>query len=150
MSAVIRPAVPGDHDAVRQIVMDAYGPWVARVGKKPGPMLDDYERRIAEQVLWVLDAGGTIVGLMMLEEEADCVLLKNVAVAPACHGQGHGRALVAFAEQETMRRGHRTLRLYTNARMTENVSLYRRLGFVETGRVTFDGFDRVLMAKALP
>ena len=35
--------------------------------------------------------------------------------------------------------------LYTHVLMTENQALYRRLGYVETGRVTEKGFDRVYM-----
>jgi len=42
----IRPAGPEDVEAVRQIVRAAYGHYVARLGKPPGPMLDDYGQRI--------------------------------------------------------------------------------------------------------
>ena len=31
--------------------------------------------------------------------------------------------------------------------MTENIALYRRLGFVETGRGREAGYDRVFMTK---
>jgi hypothetical protein len=41
------------------------------------------------------------------------------------------------------------LRLYTNAAMTENLSMYAHLGFVETHRVTEDGFNRVYMRLSL-
>jgi len=33
--------------------------------------------------------------------------------------------------------------------MTENIALYRRIGYSETGRVNEKGFDRVYMAKRL-
>jgi RimJ/RimL family protein N-acetyltransferase len=33
--------------------------------------------------------------------------------------------------------------------MTENLALYRRLGFRETGRVREKGYDRVYMTKVL-
>jgi hypothetical protein len=41
---VIRPAQPADRAAVEMIVRAAYSPYVARIGKPPGPMLDDYAR----------------------------------------------------------------------------------------------------------
>jgi hypothetical protein len=41
------------------------------------------------------------------------------------------------------------LRLYTNVAMTENLSLYARLGFVETHRVAESGLDRVDMRRNL-
>ena len=37
------------------------------------------------------------------------------------------------------------LRLYTNALMTENLSMYAHIGFVETHRVFEKGFHRVYM-----
>jgi hypothetical protein len=43
-----------DVAAIRQLVHDAYGHYVARLGKLPGPLLDDYARRIAEGQVWVL------------------------------------------------------------------------------------------------
>jgi hypothetical protein len=33
--------------------------------------------------------------------------------------------------------------------MTENISLYRRVGFVETERVSEKGYERVYMTKRL-
>ncbi len=64
-------------------------------------------------------------------------------------GQGLGRRLVAFAESEARRLGYAELRLYTHATMTENIALYTRLGFCETGRGREAGYDRVFMAKRL-
>ena len=147
---MIRPARPEDADAVRRLVRDAYGHYVARLGKPPGPMLDDYAERIADGQAWVLEDDGALAGLLVLEDVADALLLDNVAVAPAAQGRGHGRALVAFAEAEARRRGHARLRLYTNVLMTENLALYGRLGFQETAGVSEKGYERVYMAKELP
>lgn len=146
---MIRPAQVGEDGAIRAVVEAAYGHYVARIGKAPGPMLDDYARRIADGQAWVMEDAGRVVGLLVLEEQADAFLLDNIAVLPESQGSGHGRALMAFAEAEARRRGWREIRLYTHALMTENQALYRRLGYVETGRATEKGFDRVYMAKAL-
>ena len=147
---MIRCARPGDADAMRQLVQDAYGHYIARMGKPPGPMLDDYDRRIADGQAWVLEEGGRLAGLLVLEDaEGSALLLDNVAVAPSAQGKGHGRALVAFAEEEARRRGHGEVRLYTHVLMTENLGLYGRLGFRETGRVSEKGYERVYMAKAV-
>ncbi len=146
---MIRPAEPGEAVVLRDLVHAAYGHYVARIGKPPGPMLDDYAARIAAGQAWVLEDAGRIAGVLVLEEQADAFLLDNIAVRPECQGAGHGRALMAFAEAEARRRGWREIRLYTHALMTENQALYRRLGYVETGRVAEKGFDRVYMAKAM-
>lgn len=42
------------------------------------------------------------------------------------------------------------MELYTNAKMTENLTLYARLGWRETDRRTEQGFERVYFEKAVP
>jgi ribosomal protein S18 acetylase RimI-like enzyme len=146
---MIRPAVAGEAEAMRDVVHTAYGHYVARIGRPPGPMLDDYAQRIADGQAWVLEDAGRIVAILVLEEQADSFLLDNIAVRPECQGSGHGRTLMTFAETEARQRGWREILLYTHALMTENQALYRRLGYVETGRVTEKGFDRVYMSKII-
>ena len=147
---MIRLANGEDVAAVGRLVRDAYGHYVARLGKEPGPMLDDYARRIADGQVWVLEQAGALAGVLVLEDAAGgALLLDNLAIAPAAQGKGHGRRLVAHAEAEARRRGHSQIVLYTHVLMVENVAIYRRLGFEETHRVTEKGYDRVYMAKDL-
>jgi len=42
------------------------------------------------------------------------------------------------------------IRLYTNAAMTENLSMYAHMGFVETHRAIEKGFNRVYLRWPLP
>jgi len=145
----IRAACPADEASVREIVDAAYQVYIPRIGKKPGPMLDDYAKRIAGGQVWVLDGASGIVGIVVLEESPDGFLLDNIAVDPGQQGKGFGRVLLAFAETAARHRGFSDIRLYTHALMTENIALYRRIGYVETSRVTEKGFDRVYMTKPL-
>lgn len=145
----IRVARSGDVAVVRDVVQAAYNHYIARIGKPPGPMLDDYARRIADGQAWVLEEAGGIVGMLVLEETAAGFLLDNIAVLPAFQGKGYGRALIAFAEAEALQRGYEEVQLYTHALMHENVSLYQRVGFVEVRRVTEKGYDRIYMTKRL-
>ncbi len=146
---MIRIARHHDAPVVRDVVDAAYTHYTARIGKLPGPMLDDYARRIADGQTWVMEDGGRIVGVLVLEETQSGFLLDNVAVSPGCQGKGHGRALVEFAEAEARRRGYDAIHLYTHALMAENIALYHRIGFIETHRVREKGYDRVYMAKQL-
>jgi ribosomal protein S18 acetylase RimI-like enzyme len=148
-TAKIRAATAGDAAAVHEIVNAAYHTYIPRIGKPPGPMLDDFAKRIADGQVWVLADTGAIAGILVLEETPDGFLLDNIAVAPGGQGKGHGRTLLEFAEAQAVQRGWDEIRLYTNALMTENIALYRRIGYVETGRATEKGFDRVYMAKRL-
>ena len=113
-------------------------------------MRDDYARRIADRQAWVLEDEGELVGLVVLRDGPEALLIPNVAVVPTAQGKGYGRRLIAFAEEEARRRGHREVRLWVNALMAENVALYRHLGFAEIGRVDGKGFDRVYVSMAKP
>jgi GNAT superfamily N-acetyltransferase len=145
---MIRPARPEDRGAVETIVDAAYTVYIDRIGKPPGPMLDDYAQLIADGMVSVLeDAGGTIAAIIVLVPQPDHLLLDNIAVRPDRQGQGLGRRLIAFAEDEARRLGFAELRLYTHERMIENIALYTRLGFAETGRGQQAGYDRVFMRK---
>lgn len=145
----IRPAVLGDAAAVQRIVDAAYALYIPRMGKLPGPMLDDYPARIAAGQVWVAEDSGSVAGVLVLEPRPDGLLLDNIAVDPGRQGRGVGRVLIDFAEAEARRLGWREIRLYTHVLMTENQALYRRIGFVEVARVSEKGFDRVYMAKRL-
>jgi ribosomal protein S18 acetylase RimI-like enzyme len=145
----IRAATAADVPAVTEIVDEAYRHYIARMGKPPGPMLDDYAARVLEGVVWVLEEGAAIAGIIVLLPMADYLLLDNVAVSPSRQGLGLGRQLLAFAEAEALRRGYSEIRLYTHETMVENQRLYTSIGYEETGRGTEAGYDRVFMRKQL-
>jgi GNAT superfamily N-acetyltransferase len=147
---MIRCARPADRAAIERIVRAAYGIYVERIGKPPGPMLDDYTALISDGRVSVLEeADRTMAAIIVLLPEPDHLLLDNIAVRPDRQGQGLGRRLIAFAEEQARRLGHSEVRLYTHEKMTENIALYTRLGFVETGRGQKAGYDRVFMTKRL-
>lgn len=97
----------------------------------------------------VAEEGGEVVGLIVLVEEPDCLLVENVAVEPERQSEGIGRALLAYAEGVARDAGLPSLRLYTHVTMTENRAFYPRLGYEETGRRSDDGFERVFFCKRL-
>jgi GNAT superfamily N-acetyltransferase len=70
-------------------------------------------------------------------------------VSEAGRGQGIGKALIQFCEAQARRLGLVSVRLYTNAKMTDNLSIYPRLGYIEVERRSEDGFDRVYFEKHL-
>lgn len=112
-------------------------------------MLEDYSARIAEGVVWVIEEGTTIVGILVLLPKPDHLLLDNIAIVPSRQGLGFGRRLLVFAEAEALRQGYREIRLYTHETMTENQRLYAAIGYAETGRGTEAGYERVFMRKQL-
>ncbi|HIC82356.1 MAG TPA: N-acetyltransferase [Kiloniellaceae bacterium] len=146
-SGTVRPATAADRPRIEAIVTAAYSPYIERMGMRPGPMLDDYAKRIADKQAYVLEAEGRIAGILVLEPGDGSLLLDNIAIDPACQGSGHGRRLMTFAENTARQRGCACVVLYTHELMTENIALYRRYGYVELERRTVSGFDRVYMEK---
>ena len=145
----IRPATPADVADIARIVDAAYAHYVPRIGRRPAPMEDDHAARIRDGEAWVFVAEGAVAGVLVLIDESDHLLLDNVAVDPAQRGTGIGRALLLFAEAEARRRGYAEVRLYTNVMMTENIAMYARIGYRETGRGGQAGFQRVFYTKTL-
>lgn len=145
----LRAAIPADVPAIERVVQAAYARYLARMDRPPGPMLDDYAAHAREGHAWVLEREGAILGVLVLLPEADHLLLDNIAVSPAHHGQGLGRLLLGFAEAEARRQGYGELRLYTNAAMHENVAMYAHLGWIEYARGEQAGYRRVFMRKPL-
>ena len=131
------------------VVAAAYAYYVPRIGRKPAPMLDDYGALICEGRVHVVDHAGEVQGVLVLIPEQDTMLLENVAVAPAVQGLGLGRAMLEFAERVALDAGYRSIRLYTNEAMTENIAIYSRLGYSETHRSEESGWRRVYMTKLL-
>ena len=130
----IRAAIAADVPAIAQIVDHAYRHYIARIGKPPGPMLEDYAARVSEGVVWVLEEDVVVVAIIVLLPAPNYLLLDNIAVSLNRQGLGLGRRLLEFAETEALRRGYREIRLYTHQTMVENQRLYASIGYEETGR----------------
>jgi len=119
------------------------------MGKPPGPMVDDYANVIQRHSAFVAEENGEIIGVLVLIQTESGMLLDNVAVHPEHQGEGVGRRLLELAESETRNRGYAHLDLYTHECMTENIEMYKRIGYVERERQTEHGYNRVYMQKAL-
>lgn len=145
----IRRAGPEDAPAVAAIADAAYRIHIPRIGRMPLPMLADYSDLTARGLVHVLEVEGVLAGYVVLIHEPDTLLVENVAVSPAFQKRGLGRALLAFADAIARAAGYGTIRLYTNAAMTENIALYGRCGYTETHRATEEGRHRVYMRKSL-
>ena len=144
-----RPATRDDRQVVEGIVRAAYTHYIARIGRAPGPMLDDYGALIQTGHVHVIEHDGVVQGVLVLIPQEHSLLLDNVAVAPGVQGLGLGRRMLEFAERAAAASGYRAITLYTNEAMTENIGLYSRIGYVETHRALEKGLRRVYMAKPL-
>ena len=143
--AKIRDATVGDAARIGAIARAAYAKYVSRIGREPAPMLADYDVEIAAHRVVVIEMAGNVGGYMVSWPEVDAYFIETIAVDPDYQGGGLGRRLVEYAAAQARRFQLPALRLYTNAAMTENLSMYAHFGFVETHRVVENGFNRVFL-----
>ncbi|MGJ7517963.1 GNAT family N-acetyltransferase [Pseudomonas baetica] len=147
---MIRQAVANDETAVRVCAEQAYAQYVPLIGRKPAPMLADFKAQIAAgQVYLCTGAQDELRGFIVFYPVDRHMFLENVAVSEAGRGKGIGKSLVQFCEAEAVRLGLGSVHLYTNEKMTDNLSIYPRLGYVEVQRRSEDGFNRVYFEKRL-
>lgn len=150
--AIVRASAP-DVPAIERIVNAAYAKYIERIGKPPAPMMENYDESIKTQDIYVLrhTESHKVLGAITLGTESDPTALeiKNLVVDPESQGHGYGRVLMDYAETTALEHKRPALILYTNVKMFENLDLYPRMGFRETGRRTEDGYERVFFRKDL-
>ena len=147
---VARPATPGDAAGIAACVCEAYVHYIERIGKQPGPMLEDYAEVISQSQVHVALAGNRLVGAIVLKVTGEGFYVDNVAVRPSVKGKGVGRMMLELAETEARRQGFQSIHLATHELMTENRNLYTRIGYVEYDHRVINGYPRVFFRKALP
>lgn len=149
MDHTIRQAEPEDQEALVNCVQAAYSKYIKRIEKKPAPLLADYQALMAQGIVYVLADKGGIRGVLVMMPQGRDMFVENVAIDPRFQGQGLGRALMAFVEQQTRKEQLDEIRLYTNELMTENLHFYHQLGFEEESRHVQNGYRRVFLRKRL-
>ncbi len=145
----MRQAGSNDVPNVTALIVGAYAKYIPHLGRSPQPMGDDYAALIEASEVWVLDGDAALDGVLVVQKQEDCPLVRTVGIEPARQRLGLGRFLMAEAERMATEAGIQTLRLYTNEVMTGNVELYQRLGYVETHRTGPEGKQVIYMTKEL-
>jgi GNAT superfamily N-acetyltransferase len=136
-----------DAGAIAALTDAAYTKYIPLIGRKPQPMTADYARMVVENPIWLLTVEDQLAGILVLVHEPETMLLYSVAIQPEYQKQGLGRRLLAWAEQEALEAGYHSIRLYTNELFVDNIRLYKKLGYQETGREPYLGSTLVHMAK---
>jgi GrpB-like predicted nucleotidyltransferase (UPF0157 family)/GNAT superfamily N-acetyltransferase len=146
----ISNAAETDADSIMACARAAYSKYVRRIGREPAPMNADFRKQIAKGIVYVAQIASEFAGFIVFyPSDNERIHIESVAVLPELMGQGIGRVLIRHAEMTAAARGFNVIELYTNEAMTENLAMYARLGYVETGRGQQDGFSRVYFRKQL-
>ncbi|HEX9024525.1 MAG TPA: ribosomal protein S18-alanine N-acetyltransferase [Geobacteraceae bacterium] len=138
----IRPMTEDDLEAVQAIERASFPrPWNRE------HFLDELKSPHAFPLAAVA-GDGTVIGYIFPRLLLDEGEILNVAVARACCGRGVGRRLVQRAIADCRKGGAVFVSLEVRCSNTAAISLYRRLGFTETGRrrrYYENGEDAILM-----
>lgn len=145
----MRVATVSDLGAVIACADGAFGSFSRRRNKRDGKPDGDLTSQIEEGSIHLSCDGARVLGYISLWPVADHLFVDTVAVLPSHHGQGRGSHLLAFAENEALRLGLGSVRLFTKENMADNLVFYRHRGYRETGRCDDDGFSRVFYSKAI-
>ena len=149
MSLTIRRATIKDSDDLLKIAEIAYDKYLPLMDKKPAPMLADFNKHIAEDIVFIALAEVEIIaGYVVLQQIKGQWWLDNIAVHPNHQGQGIGTKLRIEAENYVSILSDR-IQLYTNIVMADNISWYERAGYVITQQALINGYERLYFEKRL-
>lgn len=145
----IRPALLDDLQSVRDCALQAYSPYIPRIGIPPAPMVADFALYIANGTVYVGCLAERIIGYVVFFKQKNHLQLENIAVLPEYTGQGLGKQLILFVERTARAQGINRVELYTNVAMSENLAMYSALGYTEVKRECQDGFHRAFFYKSV-
>ncbi len=152
----IRAGKISDRAAMATIAERAYAQYVAVLGKKPAPMVADFDHHLTYDTVFIAQDRGAVVGFAIITRQADGFWLDNIAAgAPGLglgtrllrHVEAHVEAHVQTHVQTHVAPLTAQLQLYTHVKMIDNIGWYKRLGYVEVERRRQDGFERVYFNK---
>jgi ribosomal protein S18 acetylase RimI-like enzyme len=122
---VIKPAHSADAGALATLAREAYGGCTARSDVSPHQSQPTTSLLLRPVWSWVAEDRATVVGMIVLEDAGDHLLLENVVVLPRAQGRGVGSRSLRIAEAIAAERGLPQIRLDTNEVMTENLAYYK-------------------------
>ena len=131
----IRPPTASDVDRIRDLACRA----------SCAPIMD-WPALVEDGDLRVLTQDSDLVGILVLADRPDHLLLESMIVDPARSGQGFAKALLAFAEHEARNRGHDAIRLRFD-RSAADALLLHSLGYRETRHASNAGDSLIHLQK---
>lgn len=131
---VLRRAGPADGAAVAEVYLRSFGaalPTVRRAHTDDGARAFFRDVVMAHQETWVADEEGTVIGMMVLEEDR----IEQLYLAPEHRGRGLGDRFVRLAKERSPH-GLELLAFQVN---TPAHRFYERHGFTVAGRTDGSG-----------
>ena len=131
-----RPASPGDHQRLYEIHRAAMGPYVTELwGWDEAWQAEAFSKSFDLGSTRVIVVGEQLVGFFEAHEDAEAVVLSKIELDPAFQRRGIGTSVIAGVLAGARTRG-KPVRLQVFKINQQARSLYRRLGFLETGETS--------------
>jgi GNAT superfamily N-acetyltransferase len=129
----LRKANPNDSEFAYYVKKSAFKIYVEKAfGWNEEEQRHLHEQRSGSQDFWIINTGGTDVGIMAVDVLPDCVKVNQLFLLPEHQGKGIGReCMLTFMEKG------RQLGLPVRLRVLKvnprALAFYRRLGFTQIG-----------------
>ena len=98
--------------------------------------------RLPEERLLVAERAGEVMGCIWCRPDDRDVYIGRLAVDPAAHGQGVGKALLDASIDWARARGASRMSLGVRVELSENIAFFERHGFRITRADAHAGYDR--------
>lgn len=145
MGISVAPAAPEDLDAAVAVIHRAFATLAGRIDP-PSAALRETPESLAARferggAVFVARLDGEIAGAVCADPRPDgSIYLDRLAVDPDRTGRGIARALVAAVEAFARGQDRDRVTLGVRLLLTDNIALFRHLGYAETGRKAHPGF----------
>ena len=133
----IRPFLPGDQAAARQLILAGLGEHFGWIDDTCNPDLDDITANYIEagHVFVVAEAEGELIGAgALMTESQTSGRLVRMSVSRQHRRKGVGRALLEYLRTVAAQKGFTQVRVSTEPDWADAIGFYRQNGFTEVGR----------------
>lgn len=146
MTLRVAPAAPDDLCDAVAVIHRAFATLAGRIDP-PSAALTETTKSLAARfdrggTVFVARLDGKIVGAVCADPKPDgSIYLDRLSVDPAFVGRGIARALVTAVEDFARETGYDRVTLGVRLLLTDNIALFRHLGYTETSRKAHPGFS---------
>lgn len=148
----VRLAAVADRAAVVKVLQRAFADYDGQLQPPPGALGEteaSVRAHLKKGSIALAFIAGEPVGAMFIERKGDALFVSRVSVVPEKRGSGITARMVVLAEEEARRQGIHALSLRVREVLAQNVALFQRLGFRETGRHGHEAKPETIMIDML-